>query len=180
MVSINRLTDRLSVAPQPREEDFATIAAAGFKTVINNRPDGEEQGQLDHERACERAARAGLDYRYLPVKSGEITDADVTDFQRLLDDCEEPVLAHCRSGARSATLWALSQRDRSPQEVLRIAQEAGYDLSGLKARFEARRPQSKGDGDEAGTAPVPAQEKEAARRYNKELRKELEGVSGMR
>lgn len=137
MISIHRLTDRLAVAPQPAKDDFQRIAAAGFRTVINNRPDGEEQGQLGHEDAAEAARQAGLAYHYLPVNSGEITAEDLAAFARLLNESKGSVLAYCRSGMRSTMLWALTQTRRAPDEVLETAREAGYDLSSLRPRLEA-------------------------------------------
>ena len=54
------------------------------------------------------------------------------DFGAALADRPGPVLAYCRSGTRSATLWALSQSGkRSAEEILGMAADAGYDLGGI-------------------------------------------------
>ncbi|OZB14271.1 MAG: TIGR01244 family protein, partial [Hyphomonas sp. 34-62-18] len=41
MADIRRVTPDFAVAPQISEADVEEIAAAGFKTIIANRPDGE-------------------------------------------------------------------------------------------------------------------------------------------
>ena len=61
------LTERVMVAPQIAAPDFAALAAAGVRTVINNRPDGEDAGQLASAQAARLAAKAGLAYRHIPV-----------------------------------------------------------------------------------------------------------------
>lgn len=104
-----KIDDRLTVASQPRQEALATLAAAGFATIINNRPDGEEPGQPGS--AAEKAAleRAGLDYRFIPVTAATITEADIGAFQEGVSAAKGPVYAHCRSGTRSLTLYVLGE-----------------------------------------------------------------------
>lgn len=139
MDQIAKLTPFLSVAPQITAEDTGGLAANGFRAVINNRPDGEADDQPPSDEIKAAAERAGLEYRYLPVVSGNVTDADADAFARTLADLNGPVLAHCRSGTRCATLWALSEAHHlHPDAILRTAQDAGYDLAGLRPRLEAR------------------------------------------
>ena len=129
---INKLTDDISVAPQITVDDIPAIAAAGFKTIICNRPDGEELAQTGCGE-IEAAAKAhGITFSNQPVVSGQITLEDVGDFKSLLDNSEKPLLAYCRSGTRCAMLWAFSQAGSAPTEdIVKTAQNAGYDLSGL-------------------------------------------------
>lgn len=139
MDSIKRITPFFSVAPQIQVEDLATIAAAGFQTLVNNRPDGEGEGQPSSEAMARAAAEHGLRYHYLPVQSGNIRDENVTDFAELLSTARGPVLAFCRTGTRSTSLWALSQASRlSPDIIQATTQAAGYDLSGMQARLAHR------------------------------------------
>ena len=85
MEPIKQLSPFLSVAGQLEPADMGTLAANGFRSVINNRPDREGDGQPD-SAAMEAAARAsGLDYHYLPVISGQISDQDVVAFRALMD-----------------------------------------------------------------------------------------------
>lgn len=81
----------------------------GFKTVVNNRPDGE--GGADQPTSAELAVAAeaaGLRYVYLPVVSGQITEQQARDFAGLLSNAPAPLLAFCRSGARSQNLYQLA------------------------------------------------------------------------
>jgi sulfide:quinone oxidoreductase len=133
MADIRMLTPEIAVAPQIRLEDLAAIKEAGFKTVINNRPDGESMDQPPSAAIEAEAARLGLAYRYVPVVSGAMTMDDVSAFDAALSETEGPALAFCRSGTRSATLWAFTQAGaRAPDEIIAIAGNAGYDLSGMR------------------------------------------------
>lgn len=91
-----------AVAGQITRADLEHIAALGFKTVINNRPDGEggpsqpSSGELEDE-----ARRLGLAYRYVPVSPRGLDPAAIANFARAIEDAPRPVLAFCRSGARS-------------------------------------------------------------------------------
>ncbi|GGK41145.1 TIGR01244 family sulfur transferase [Salinarimonas ramus] len=134
---IRRLTPELSVAPQIAPDDLAAVKAAGFTTVINNRPDGESPDQPPSATMEAEAARVGLAYRHVPVVSGAMTMDDVAAFDAALSETDGPTLAFCRSGTRSATLWAFTQAGaRAPDEILSIAGGAGYDLSGLRPYLE--------------------------------------------
>ena len=44
---MKHLYENIYVAGQLLADDFAELAQAGIKVVINNRPDNEEAGQLD-------------------------------------------------------------------------------------------------------------------------------------
>ncbi|MEK0085925.1 TIGR01244 family sulfur transferase [Benzoatithermus flavus] len=137
-MQIRKLTPFLHVSPQISEADLGVLAAQGFKSVVNNRPDGEGEGQPTSEALAAAAARLGLAYRHLPVISGRVTDEDVAAFAKELSELKGPVLAFCRTGTRSTTLWALSEAwHLDPDAILRTAAEAGYDLAALRPRLEA-------------------------------------------
>lgn len=107
--SIKPLTPDFGVCAQASPADMAAFAALGYKTVVNNRPDGEGGPQQPLSADVERAARAaGLYYVYLPVVSGAITAEQAQAMARVLREVPQPVLAFCRSGARSAHLYALA------------------------------------------------------------------------
>jgi uncharacterized protein (TIGR01244 family) len=137
LAKITRLTDRLSVASQIAASDIPEIAAAGYRTIINNRPDGEEPGQLPATEAQRDAEEAGLLYRYLPVTAATLTLAEVEEFGRLLSSLEGPVLAHCRSGTRCCLLWSATQLlkgEASAESLIQQAAAQGFEISAL-ARF---------------------------------------------
>jgi len=136
-----KLTDRVAVAPQIAAADFAALAAAGVRTVINNRPDGEELGQLSSAEAARLAAAAGLAYRHIPVTAATLSDEAVTAFRQEVAAASGPVLAYCRSGTRSATLWALGEilaGGLSCDAALAIGRANGLDLAGGLAWLDRR------------------------------------------
>ena len=142
MATINRLTESLSVAPQLQPEDMAELARAGFKTVINNRPDGESEDQPSSAELAAAAEAAGLEYAHQPVVGNNITDVDIDGFDAIVSLAEQPVLAFCRTGTRCTPLWALTQADELDNaSILSTAEQAGYDLSQLAGRLDQRRGQ---------------------------------------
>lgn len=131
-----KLTDDLSVSPQILPGDVAALAAMGFKSIIDNRPDGEGPDQPSFAE-IERAAKAsGLEARYIPVESGKVSDADAVAFGAAVTHMPKPILAYCRTGTRSTTLWALAEAGRVPMvDILSKASAAGYDMSGVASRI---------------------------------------------
>lgn len=136
-MDIRRINDGISVAPQIEPQDMAKVADLGFKTVINNRPDGEAPDQAPDAVMHQAATDAGLDYRFVPAISGQLTRQNVEDFAAALADVDGPVLAYCRTGTRSTILWALSQAGNMPaDEIIGQAGAAGYDLAPFRQALE--------------------------------------------
>lgn len=134
-----QITPSLSVAGQISKGDIAELAQAGFGMIINNRPDGEEPGQLGAAEAEAEAKKQGLEYRYLPVVTGNITRQQVAEFQRLVLRGPGPILAHCRSGTRCYLMWAASRVLFDGESALKLVAEAavkGYDLRVLPSLVE--------------------------------------------
>ena len=89
---------------------MAEAAKAGFKSIINNRPDFEHGPDQPTSAQIEAAARAaGLEYRHLPVDGGYQSPEQIAAFARLLQELPRPILAFCRSGARSTRLYNAAQ-----------------------------------------------------------------------
>jgi uncharacterized protein (TIGR01244 family) len=133
------ITDTMSVAGQITLEDIAQAAQEGYGLIINNRPDGEEPGQLTHEEAAAEAAKHGIDYKYIPVLTNTITRRDVVAHQHAMLRGPQKVLAHCRSGTRCYILWALSRalyEGESPLKLVAQAALKGYDLRILPSLVE--------------------------------------------
>lgn len=134
-----RLSEDVFVAPQVRPVDMAGVAAYGFRTVINVRPDGEEETQPPGEHVAVAAADVGLEYHHIPVTAATLGDREVGLFKEALGETPGPVLAFCRSGTRAAMLWALSQAGQDdPDEIMNHLAKAGYEVEGLRARVIAR------------------------------------------
>ena len=101
-----RLTAEVCVAPQLEPTDMAWAAQAGFKSIVNNRPDFEAgPDQPTHESIAAAAQAAGLAYAFLPVDPGVQTADEAAQFGRLLAELPKPILAFCRSGNRSGKLF---------------------------------------------------------------------------
>ncbi|WP_290524384.1 TIGR01244 family sulfur transferase [Alcanivorax sp.] len=140
MPTTKKLTDDLFVAAQLQPQDMAELAKAGFKMVINNRPDGEADDQPSSAEMAAAAEAAGLEYAHQPVVGSNISETDIDGFDAIVSLAETPVLAFCRTGTRCTTLWALSQADELDNDtILKTAADAGYDLSGLTGRLDQRR-----------------------------------------
>ena len=131
-MDIRKVTDELSVAPQISAADIAAAKAAGFRAIICNRPDGEAPGQPAFADVEAAAKTAGLAISYQPVRNVSLQDA--ADFAKACSELPKPVLAYCRTGTRCITLWTVNALDSmSPEEVLRITEDAGYDMSKVVA-----------------------------------------------
>jgi len=131
-INVVPLSESVSVAGQISPADLQAIAEAGFKSIVCNRPDGESPGQFSSQDIATAARQAGLTMAYLPVVTGRVSPQDGREFGDLLNQLPGPVLAYCRSGLRSATLWALSQAGSRPwPELVRCAAQAGFNLSGV-------------------------------------------------
>ncbi len=103
---IRAIAETVSVAPQLTADAMAEVARLGFKSVINNRPDFEHGPDQPANAAVEAAAlAAGLQYRHLPVDAGWQSPEQIAAFAELLKTLPAPVLAFCRSGARSTRLY---------------------------------------------------------------------------
>jgi len=104
--AVQQLSADVCVAPQLDPSAMAWAAQAGFKSVINNRPDFE--GGPDQPTSAEieaAAVAAGLRYAHLPVSPALQTPEQISRFAALLDELPKPVLAFCRSGTRSGKLY---------------------------------------------------------------------------
>jgi uncharacterized protein (TIGR01244 family) len=102
-----QINDDFAVTGQITADDIAKIKAAGFRSVISNRPDRED-GTVPHEGIEAAATAAGLAFRYIPVVSGAITPEDVEKMADALAEMEGPIFAYCRSGARSTNLYMMA------------------------------------------------------------------------
>jgi sulfide:quinone oxidoreductase len=135
-MEFHKLTDDLAVSPQVDPHDMETIRAAGFKSVLCNRPDGEGADQPLFREIEDAANAAGLHARYQPITSGRMSEEDAAAFGRIMAELPKPVLAFCRTGTRSASLWALSQAPARPlPEILERTHAAGYDMAGIVRRI---------------------------------------------
>jgi uncharacterized protein (TIGR01244 family) len=129
------LAPGLSAAGRLDGPDIEALAAAGVCTIVNNRPDGEDPGQLPAAEARRIAESHGITYHHIPVTAATLSRADVDAFAAVLRDAPAPVVAHCRSGTRSALLWALARmrEGADPLSLIATAAQHGIDIAGLPA-----------------------------------------------
>ena len=105
--ALRQIAADVCVAPQLAPEIMAELAALGFKSVVNNRPDFEEGPGQPTSAQMEAAARAaGLEYAYLPVQPAYQSPEQIARMAELLATLPRPMVAFCRSGARSGKLYA--------------------------------------------------------------------------
>jgi sulfide:quinone oxidoreductase len=135
-LELNEITAGLSVAAQITADDLTAIKAAGFRSVICNRPDGEGADQPTFDELAKAAKKLGLEAVYLPIVAGKVSDEDAEAFGAALSSLPGPTLAYCRTGTRSATLWSLSQaRTLGVADILAATKAAGYDMAGVVRRI---------------------------------------------
>ena len=135
-MDIKALTPNLSVSPQILASELHAVADAGFKALICNRPDGEGADQPSFDEIAQAAAALGLQASYLPAETGKVRDEDGKAFGTLLSTLPGPVLAYCRTGMRSTTMWALSQAGVTPlPQILEAGRKAGFDMQSLVQRI---------------------------------------------
>lgn len=127
-MSPRALSPTVWTSAQLSPDVLPALAADGVGRIICNRPDGEEPGQPT-AAAMEAAARdAGLAFAWIPV-SGLPGPDQVAAVAELLAD-GVPTVMFCRSGMRSACVWAMAERLRGADadDLREAAASAGYDL----------------------------------------------------
>lgn len=116
-LTITKHSDTFSTSPKITADNVVEIAALGFKTIINNRPDGEGGAEQPTSNAIQLAAeKAGLTYIYIPVIPGNITEANVVECASFLLNAPTPILGFCRTGNRASSLYqqALNKNNKQP------------------------------------------------------------------
>ena len=151
MKRITNITPHFAVSSVLSPDDFPSIAAMGFRSVISNLPDGESEGHPTSHEAAALARQAGLEYRHVPVVKFDIfSERFVQGLDGALRELPAPVLAHCASGLRSAIAWAaVAVRSQSADCVLAKLTAAGLDLEMIRDDLNAWS-------DYAPAAPMPA------------------------
>ena len=110
-MNLNQLSPKCTVSPQIQPDEVEQLAAAGFKAIINNRPDDEGPDQPRSKELEAEARRHGLAYHHIPVVPGEATEADARAFAAAVEEADGPVVAFCRTGKRASALWTATQQN---------------------------------------------------------------------
>ena len=134
-MNLKKLNDTIYIADQITTNDIDQLVALGIKTIINNRPDQEEDNQPLSRDIEDYACKLGLSYHYLPITPGDFSETKVADFKTLLMIKKSPIAVFCRTGNRSVTLWALSQKEQCGAEfVINQAKLIGYNVEAALSR----------------------------------------------
>ncbi len=133
------IDETISVSAQITPADVTELARAGFKAIVNNRPDEEEPGQPAGDAIRAVAQTLGLSYHAIPVTHAGFSMPQVEAMRAAIEGADGPVFAYCRSGTRSTNLWALAEASRGgdPETLIGKAAQAGYDISGLRPMLDA-------------------------------------------
>ncbi|WP_170464825.1 bifunctional protein tyrosine phosphatase family protein/NAD(P)/FAD-dependent oxidoreductase [Ruegeria arenilitoris] len=135
-MDLRKISPQFTASPQISIEDVPVIAANGYRAIICNRPDGEAPDQPSFEEIEAAAKAVGIEAQYVPIQSGMVKDTDVLAFGVVLQDLPKPVLAYCRTGTRSVTLWSFHEAPTRPMaEILSATATAGYDMKGVARRI---------------------------------------------
>ena len=138
MAEIVYLTPNFAVTGALTEEDIIEARKLGFRAILSNRPDAEDEGQMTARQEAVLAWRAGMQFRHVPSSKHDVlTDAVVESTADALVGLRGPVLAHCKSGTRSAIIWAAANARSQPVDcVLETLQAAGFEFDFLRDDLE--------------------------------------------
>lgn len=140
MVEIKELSGNFSTSAQIGYEDINVAKNMGITTIICNRPDYEDQGQLTAEEVKGFADKLGLSFVHIPISGRGPTKEAVSLTKDAIDASDGPILAYCRSGTRSTILWAVAQAmvgGMTSQELIDTAAYAGHNLDGLRPTLDS-------------------------------------------
>ena len=135
MPPLMELAPGLAAAGALSRADIEALAASGVKTIVNNRPDGEDPGQLPAAEARRLCVAHGIAYHHIPFVGATLSRGDIDAFDVVLKSAPQPVVAHCRSGTRSTMIWALTRirQGEDPAALVALGARNGVDIAALPA-----------------------------------------------
>lgn len=136
-MQITQLDALTYVGPQISVADMVNLRRYKTGTIVVARPEGETGDQPTISAIREAADAFGITVRQIPVVAGSITDEDVCAYGAITSGTDGPIFAYCRSGMRATSLWALNaaEQGHAPDDILRVARNANFDLSALAPRL---------------------------------------------
>jgi uncharacterized protein (TIGR01244 family) len=137
-MDIRALTPTYAVSPQIDPTDLPAIKAAGFTTVIDNRPDGEIPHDLQAAQMKRTAEALGLTFVINPLIPGGFTPDNIALQSATLANAPGPVFAYCASGNRCSIVWAMMNAGQMPtDDLINIPARFGYNLAHLRPTLDA-------------------------------------------
>jgi len=133
MPPLMQLSPGLTAAGALSADNIEALAESGVKTIVNNRPDNEDPGQLSADEARKLCAAHGVAYHHIPFVNATLTKAEIDAFEKVLMSGSHPMVAHCRSGTRSTMIWALTRTRQGddPAALVALGAKNGVDISAL-------------------------------------------------
>ena len=125
------LTNTTLVAGQIAPADVAALKAQGVTMIVNNRPDGEDDGQPTSAEIEAAARAAGIDYRHVPIARGMgPTDIEaMRDAMHAAGDGQDVRLSAAPAIARRwRGRWRRARMASAARELERCVGEAGFNL----------------------------------------------------
>ncbi|WP_332060714.1 TIGR01244 family sulfur transferase [Bartonella sp. CB74] len=107
-MNLQQIEPDIFISAQISVEHVKTLAKAGFKTIICNRPDQEDPHQPDFSSIKATANKYGIEAYYIPITPSAIEKSDVETMQKVLKTAPIPLLAYCHYGTRSMHLYRLA------------------------------------------------------------------------
>lgn len=98
------MSDTITISGQITVDDVKALAEQGYKTLVNNRPDGEEADQPTSDAIKAAATEHGIIYAHIPFSSGMLEMRHVQEFADFFNRTERPLHIFCRSGNRSSII----------------------------------------------------------------------------
>jgi len=130
-----KVTNHYFVSPQIESADVKSLKDQGFESIVCNRPDGEEPNQPDFESIEKECLKLGIKFYNYPMSPGDLNLERVLETKEIIEE-DKKTLAYCRTGTRCITLWACAEvTNKEVKEILKISENAGYDLNHLEEIF---------------------------------------------
>ncbi|MBX4335213.1 TIGR01244 family sulfur transferase [Bartonella raoultii] len=107
-MNLQEIEQNIFISGQISVENIKTLAQAGFKTIICNRPDQEELHQPDFSLIQETAHQYGIKAYHIPIFPPRIEQSNIEAMQTILKTASLPLLAYCGQGTRSMHLYRLA------------------------------------------------------------------------
>ncbi len=139
MADFRPLSDTFSVSAQITPDEVQAAADAGFKHIMCNRPDNEDQGQPHFADISDMASKRGLSVHSIPFDGSSLTPEVIDAIEQTLSTLDGPVLAYCRSGTRCSIAWSAVElrKGQDLDTVQATTLAAGYDLTGQRELIKA-------------------------------------------
>jgi uncharacterized protein (TIGR01244 family) len=125
-----RVSQDLTVGPQPSQERLRQLAEDGYRSVVNVRYAGESDQDLTPAQEGRLVRGLEMSYLHFPVKLKGLRPEHVDHFRHELDYLPAPVYLHCDTGERVEALAVMThaiREGRSGEDALAEAKALDFD-----------------------------------------------------